>query len=156
MNLPPLLTSQCVTKRKSVLNLPSLRLRINNKPNFQTKKIVLLLCLMKPDVHQTIQFALQNHMRLSFSCKLRAHDVHFHGTNAFCNNLEHFLLKAKDNKWKERLANSYRDCRYSTKQFRNVFSRGCCHLWSERTQWRSEQFDQGNRHRGIGWRNLLL
>ena len=53
---------------------------------------------MKPDVHQTIQFALQNHMRLSFSCKLRAHDFNFHGTNAFCNNLEHFLLKAKDNK----------------------------------------------------------
>ena len=53
---------------------------------------------MKPEVHQATQFALQNHVRLSFFCKLCAHDVHFHGTNAFCQNLENFLLKAKDNK----------------------------------------------------------
>ena len=60
-------------------------------------------------------------MSLSFPYKLRAHGVHFHGTNAFHNNLENFLLKANDDKRKERLTNWHGDSRYSTEQFRNVF-----------------------------------
>ena len=42
--------SQC----ESVGILLNRRLRIDTKPNFQTKKIVLLQCLIKPEVHQAI------------------------------------------------------------------------------------------------------